>query len=107
MRRQAMELNQNFLSYILGDINTLIIHYQSMALEDLYSQLTLRLGFPFEHKLYQFPDFYQFLLYYCANFATVQYVGGTLVVYSKYYSPPAYEYQTHRTTYSHPSNTYQ
>lgn len=103
-----MELNQYFLSHILSEINTLIIHYHTMTLEDLYSQLTLRLGFPFEHKLYQFPDFYQFLLYYCASFATVQYAGGSLVVYSKYYSPPVYEqqHQTHRTTYSHPSQTY-
>lgn len=107
MRRQVFELNQQFLAHIFSEIHTIVLHYNTITLEDLYAQLTVRLGFPFEHKLFQFPDFYQFLLYYCAHFATVQYVGGTLVVYAKFQQYPVYEqHQTHRTTYSHPPNNY-
>lgn len=79
------------------------MHYQSITLDDLYSQLTMRLSFPFEHKLFHFSDFYSFVLYYCANFATVQYINGVFIVYSKYQQQyPMYEqhHQTHRTTYS-------
>lgn len=86
MRKQVMDLNQKFLSQVISEINAIVIHYHTVTLEDLYAQLTIRLGFPFDQKLFQFPDFYQFLLYYCSNFATVQYVGGTLVIFSKYHS---------------------
>jgi len=50
--------------------------------------------------LYQLPDFYQFVLYYCANVVTVQFVAGMFVVTSKYQQTyPVYQ-QTHRATYS-------
>lgn len=78
------------------------MHYQSITLEDLYNQLTIRLGFPFEHKLFHFSDFYSFVLYYCANIASVQYVNGVFIVYSKYQQHyPIYDHhQGHRSTYS-------
>jgi hypothetical protein len=92
------------------------MHYQSLCLDDLYNQLTIRLGFPFEHKLFRFPDFYNFVLYYCANIATVQYAGNSLVVYSNYhqhyqaqiYAQQQQQHQTHRSTYSQefPSQNY-
>ena len=102
MRKNVYELNNQYITHILEEINVILVHYQSLTLDDLYSQLTIRLGFCFEHKLFHFPDFYSFVLYYCANIATVQYVGGALVVYSKYQHHYALydQHQTHRTTYS-------
>ena len=101
MRRQVYEYNQKFITYVLENISFIIMHYQSITLEDLYNQLTVRLSFPFEHKLFHFSDFYSFVLYYCANIATVQYINGVFVVYSKYQQQyPIYEQPIHRTTYS-------
>lgn len=72
-----------------------------MTLEDLYSQLTLKLGFPFDFKLFNVPDFSQFAIYYCPHIITLQLAGNIFVVTSAF---PAYVYhhphQTHRTTYS-------
>ena len=103
MRRYVFDLNQKFLTYILEEVNTIMMHYPSVTLEDLSNQLTAKIGFVFEPKIFHFPDFYNFVLYYCANIATVQYVNGIIVVYSKYVPTyPVYEnqHQTHRSTYS-------
>ena len=95
-----MELNQRFLAHVVTQVGAVIQHFQTLTLEDLYSQLSVRLGFPFEYKLYQLPDFYQFLLYYCANVVAVQFINGVFLVTAKYQSYPVYDHQTHRSSYS-------
>ena len=93
------EASQRFLAHVLTYLTHIISHYQSMTLDDLYNQLSLRLGFPFDYKLYSVPDFYQFALYYCVQVLNVQFVSGIFVASSKF-APFVMEQPTHRTTYS-------
>lgn len=89
------------LSHVHSIINMICMHYQSITLEDLYNQLTLKLGFSFDYKMYKTPDFYQFILYYCAQMVNVQFISGMFIVYSKFPQQyPTYEAQQgQRTAY--------
>jgi len=60
------------------------MNYQSITLEELYNQLSYKLGFAFDFKIYKTPDFYQFTLYYCTQIISVQYLSGMFFVYPKY-----------------------
>ena len=91
----------------MTEISNIVLHYHTLTLEDVYAQLTGKMGFAFEYKLYHFPDFYQFLLYYCGNFSTVQFVGGTLVVYSKFHQYPQIYEQSHGNMLQPPPQHYQ
>jgi hypothetical protein len=99
-----LEASQKLLSHVLSFISYIVVHYQTITLEELYAHLQGKLGFAFDYKIYKTPDFYQFMLYYCAQIINVQFVQGLFVAYSKYPQYPVYEIpqqtQTHRSTYS-------
>ena len=74
-----------------------VSYYHRITLDDLYHQLTARLGFPFEYKIYSMPDFTQFTLYYCSNLFRVQFVENTFVAELFYptYDPALYQPTPH------------
>jgi hypothetical protein len=85
----------------LTEINIIITHYQSITIEDLYNQLTIKIGFGFDYKIFNVTDFYQFVLYFCSHIINVQFIAGVFLAFTKY---PNYNlldsYQAHKISNS-------
>jgi hypothetical protein len=58
----------------------------NIILDELYNLLNNNLGFIFDFKILNVPDFYQFTIYYCSNILNVQYISGIFIAFPKFKS---------------------
>ena len=101
-----------------------MVQIHAITLDELYNQLTLKIGFCFDFKVFNITDFNQFVLCFCQDTINIQLSHGTFVAYPIYEMPNMYAqysqmpmmahqvhqthqvypmhsaHQTHRTTYS-------
>lgn len=75
---------QEYLKIIVEIIVKIARDYQHITVDDLCMELNLKLGYAFEYGIYNVPDFYQFLVYYCQECIYINFMSGTFIAEVKY-----------------------
>ena len=67
--------------------------------QELYSIMNEKLGFVFDYRVCNMPDFYQFLIYYCHQTINLQFINGTFVAFPKHMGYMNYQYPPNHQMY--------
>jgi hypothetical protein len=69
-----------------------------------------KLGFLFDYRVCNMPDFHQFLIYYCHQTINLQFICGTFVAFPKHIGYMNYQYapnhQMYYQNFQHPNAHY-
>ena len=57
------------------------------------------MGFVFDYRVCNVPDFYQFLIYYCHQIINLQFINGTFVAFPKHMGYMGYQYPNNQNMY--------
>lgn len=77
--------------------------------EQLYYIVNQKLGFDFDFKVCNVPDFYQFLIHYCHQSINLQFINGVFVAFTKNMNFMSYysnfpNYQNYKMPYCNQNN---
>lgn len=75
---------QYFISQISDIVSSSMMNRHNIIAQDLYNLTNERLGFIFDYRVCDVPDFYQFLIYYCHQIINLQFINGTFVAFPKH-----------------------
>ena len=82
-------LLSDYLRMVVEILTRIIRYFNLLIVDDLYNELNTKLGFEFEFRLYNAPDFCHFLYYYCRDILSVQFASGAFMAYSVQPAPPS------------------
>jgi hypothetical protein len=54
-----------------------------MNMDDLYTELNVKLGFEFEYRIFNAPDFCHFIYYFCSDIIHIEFMSGVFMAYNK------------------------
>lgn len=81
------------MEYMISQISEIIlscmINRHNIVAQELYNMTNDRIGFIFDYRVCDVPDFYQFLIYYCHQIINLQFINSTFVAFPKHmgYTP--------------------
>lgn len=94
---------QQMMQYFISQMSEVISHFMSnrhnIIAQELYSIINEKLGFVFDYRVCNMPDFYQFLIYYCHQTINLQFINGTFVAFPKHMGYMNYQYPTNNQIY--------
>jgi hypothetical protein len=94
---------QQMMQFFINQMSELISHSMSnrhnIIAQELYSIINEKLGFVFDYRVCNMPDFYQFLIYYCHQTINLQFINGTFVAFPKHIGYMNYQYPLNHQIY--------
>lgn len=84
MRVKLQQLMLYFISQISEVIAWAMIGRHNIIAQDLFNITNDKLGFIFDYRVCNVPDFFQFLMYYCHQIVNLQFINGTFVAFPKH-----------------------
>ncbi len=85
-----------------------MVNKHNMIAEQLYYIVNQKVGFNFDYKVCNVPDFYQFLIHYCHQSINLQFINGVFVAFTKnmnfmscYLNTPNYQSYNNYAYFNH------
>ncbi len=90
---KLQRLMQYFITQISEAISSCMYNRHNIIAQQLYNLTNEKLGFVFDFRVCNVPDFCQFLIYYCHQIINLQFINGTFVAFPKHMGYIGFQYQ--------------
>lgn len=96
---KLQQMMQYFISQMSEIISSCMLNRHNIIAQELYNITNDKLGFVFDFRVCNVPDFYQFLIYYCHQIINLQFINGTFVAFAKHMGYMGYQYGNGQNIY--------
>lgn len=84
MEKEKLQMQaQDYLKVIVEMCTKMVTYYSALVVDDLLTELNTKLGFEFEYRVYNVPDFNHFLYYFCSETIHIEFISGVFMAYTK------------------------